>query len=215
MCSTANGNQPASTTRIGGGGTGGSSGYNCPRCAVPLTKFWQQDSPLWGCIDCREIYTGSGKTAIGRLPRSWTATSVMAGALLGSAATTEKTETIGSGSGFSPIDIPPPDTFKKELDWCVLVLLPPPLSTFTPSRHQTRIPSRGAQPPFLLLVLLCRSSRNSCVLVSLAALLSKCSATWWDRTIPSACCRLQCTITTNDSRYYPAEASRNLSATPG
>ena len=114
----------------GGAGAGGGSGagYTCPRCAVPLTKFWQQDSPLWGCVDCREIYSGPDKTqAAGRLPRSWTASSVMAGALLGSnaggspgvtgeQAPLSSNDVIPGPTGFSPTSIPPPDVFKRELD---------------------------------------------------------------------------------------------------
>ena len=131
-----------STTGGGGGSNGGSSGgYSCPRCAVPLTKFWQQDSPLWGCVDCREIYTGPDRaTPSGRLPRSWTATSVMAGALLGpqggagagslsaagaagvtlggepAAPLSSNDKIPGGNGGFSPTNIPPPDVFKRELD---------------------------------------------------------------------------------------------------
>jgi ATP-dependent Clp protease ATP-binding subunit ClpX len=105
---------------------------------VPLTKFWQQDSPLWGCVDCREIYTGPDKTvASGRLPRSWsTAGNVMAGALLGSPSpsgapgspvepphlqpSAAGSSAGGGASGFSPDNIPPPEVFKAELDRFVI-----------------------------------------------------------------------------------------------
>ena len=121
---------PPTGTTTTTGGTGGGGGYNCPRCAVPLTKFWQQDSPLWGCVDCREIYTGSDKTnPAGRLPRSWTASSVMAGAL-GPSPVGEQPMAGGGAAGggaagagatsFSPTNIPPPDVFKTELDRFVI-----------------------------------------------------------------------------------------------
>ena len=125
---------PVSAVTHGGGGGGnttGGGGYNCPRCAVPLTKFWQQDSPLWGCVDCREIYTGPEKSVpSGRLPRSWTASSVMTGAL-GPPTTSEplvggatlaaapgsqpgpggagaQAQQASSNGGFSPTNVPPP-----------------------------------------------------------------------------------------------------------
>ena len=67
----------AGTTGIsgsGGGGHGSSGSFNCPRCAVSLTKFWHQDSPLWGCIDCREIYVSrDGASQPIRSQRPWSA----------------------------------------------------------------------------------------------------------------------------------------------
>jgi hypothetical protein len=124
---------------VGGhGGHGGhsSSAYNCPRCAVPLTKFWLQDSPLWGCVDCREIYStsaGDKRGVIGhdaatgtRLSRSWTASSVMAGALgtsvdasspMPAPAGAAKPKPNGS---FAADNIPPPEVFKSELDRFVI-----------------------------------------------------------------------------------------------
>ena len=87
---------------------------------MPLTKFWQQDSPLWGCVDCREIYTATsdkGTSLAGRLPRSWTGSNVMAGAL----GPGVQPEQLASGNAnangsFSPSNLPPPDIFKRELD---------------------------------------------------------------------------------------------------
>ena len=73
------GAEPPSTGGSGGGGN--SAGYNCPRCAVPLTKFWQQDSPLWGCVDCREIFPNREGVGASRLPRGWTVDKVPVGGL--------------------------------------------------------------------------------------------------------------------------------------
>ena len=107
---------------ITGGGSGGSGGaaggkpFACPRCAVPLTKFWQQDQPLWGCVDCREIYSqrDSGGLA-SRLPRSWSR----------AAATTSEpaAETATGGEGGARFELghlPPPAAIKAELDKYVI-----------------------------------------------------------------------------------------------
>ena len=120
-----------------GGSEGNSSAYNCPRCAVPLTKFWLQDSPLWGCVDCREIYSTSASDKRGvigqdaasggtRLPRSWTASSVMAGAL-GTSVDASSPMLAPAGAAkpkpngsFAADNIPPPEVFKSELDRFVI-----------------------------------------------------------------------------------------------
>jgi len=77
-------------------------------------------------VDCREIYTSSAGDkggSIARIPRSWTATSVMAGALGPSSeggaapslpAAAPKAGT--PGGSYAPGNIPPPDVFKSELD---------------------------------------------------------------------------------------------------
>ena len=120
----------------GAGGTGSGNAHNCPRCAVPLTKFWLQDSPLWGCVDCREIYPATSASSAAdrvapssnRLPRSWVGNSVMAGALLGQlgpqdvSGATSAASSIATappkrqGTGFSPSNLPPPEEFKVALD---------------------------------------------------------------------------------------------------
>ena len=136
----------------GGGGTtggpgGGANSFNCPRCAVSLTKFWHQDSPLWGCVDCREIYAGRASEAAASaraLQRPWASamsanaitsamsTSALPGGLnnlggmaspAGSAAPS-LASAAGSGAGEAPRfnvgELPPPSTIKAELDKYVI-----------------------------------------------------------------------------------------------
>jgi len=128
---------PACATRhssviTGGGGGGGGSGasgggtgkpFACPRCAVPLTKFWQQDQPLWGCIDCREIYSQRDGGGVGsRLPRSWSASRASMQSADSAASSAVAAEGAGSGDGarFSLGMLPPPATIKAELDKYVI-----------------------------------------------------------------------------------------------
>lgn len=113
----------ASSVITGGGSAAGSGGtgkpFACPRCAVPLTKFWQQDQPLWGCIDCREIYSqrdGAGVTS--RLPRSWSASRAATQAEVAAAASESAGAT--NGARFSLGQLPPPATIKAELDKYVI-----------------------------------------------------------------------------------------------
>lgn len=112
-----------SSVITGGGGASGSGGtgkpFACPRCAVPLTKFWQQDQPLWGCVDCREIYSQRDSSgAASRLPRSWSASRASTPAETSAAAP----ESAGATDGvrFSLGQLPPPATIKAELDKYVI-----------------------------------------------------------------------------------------------
>ena len=92
---------------------------------MPLAKFWQQDQPLWGCVDCREIYP-SGRDTAGaaqRLPRAWSSGITLAhdmpaqGATPGVAATGEERARV---EPFAPGALPPPDAIKAELDRYVI-----------------------------------------------------------------------------------------------
>ncbi|KAL1526139.1 hypothetical protein AB1Y20_014867 [Prymnesium parvum] len=107
----------------GGGGGGGGSGFSCPRCAVALTKFWHQDSPLWGCVDCREIYLSQGHAPLGRPnPRSWLPSQLSpplgAGHLAGGGAPAAAAEE--EKSRFSLNTLPAPEVIKAELDKYVI-----------------------------------------------------------------------------------------------
>lgn len=135
------------TGHLGGsGGSNGSGGgsLSCPRCAVPLTKFWHQDSPLWGCIDCREIYISRDGATMTRSQRPWASqlphNPTLAGSILGSslsggsmgaAGASGLSPSFGGGGGgggadeassrgFSPSALPPPDAIKAELDRYVI-----------------------------------------------------------------------------------------------
>ena len=97
-----------------GGGAGAGSGERsgsstCPRCQGTLTKFWSQDAPVWGCVDCKEIYDSAR-------PRSWSSTPVMPD---GTAAALEATDTAASPvetGRFSPGKLPSPAVLKSHLD---------------------------------------------------------------------------------------------------
>ena len=97
-----------------GGGAGAGSGERsgsstCPRCQGTLTKFWSQDAPVWGCVDCKEIYDSAR-------PRSWSNTPVMPD---GTAAALEATDTAASpveAGRFSPGKLPSPAVLKSHLD---------------------------------------------------------------------------------------------------
>ena len=97
-----------------GGGAGAGSGERsgsstCPRCQGTLTKFWSQDAPVWGCVDCKEIYDSAR-------PRSWSNTPVMPD---GTAAALEATDTAASPvetGRFSPGKLPSPAVLKSHLD---------------------------------------------------------------------------------------------------
>ena len=94
----------------GGAGSGERSGSStCPRCQGSLTKFWSQDAPVWGCVDCKEIYDSAR-------PRSWSSTPVMPD---GTAAALEATDTAASpveAGRFSPGKLPSPAVLKSHLD---------------------------------------------------------------------------------------------------
>ena len=93
-----------------GAGSGERSGSStCPRCQGTLTKFWSQDAPVWGCVDCKEIYDSAR-------PRSWSNTPVMPD---GTAAALEATDTAASPvetGRFSPGKLPSPVVLKSHLD---------------------------------------------------------------------------------------------------
>jgi len=97
-----------------GGPHAGGKGLACPRCTVPLTKFWQQDQPLWGCVDCREIYSQRESLTPPRLlPRSWSAAP-------GAGAFAEKVSGSGESGSFKLGQLPPPEVMKAELDKYVI-----------------------------------------------------------------------------------------------
>ena len=100
-----------------GDGPGG-KGCNCPRCQGALTKFWHQDAPVWGCVDCKEIYSNRDGS---RVPRSWT-TPLVSEPGPGAPPSVAAAAVGGGGESgrFAPGHLPPPDVIKAQLDRYVI-----------------------------------------------------------------------------------------------
>jgi len=100
----------------GGSGSGSGKGFACPRCSVPLTKFWQKDQPMWGCVDCRELYSHREGVVNTRMLRSsWSAGNMGIALGLGgegSVAAANQAE----APRFTLGTLPPPAVMKAELD---------------------------------------------------------------------------------------------------
>ena len=98
-----------------GGGSGNKS-CNCPRCQGALTKFWHQDAPVWGCVDCKEIYSNRDSAR----PRSWSGAPMMGDGAISAAATAASGASSSEPGRFSPGHMPSPEVIKSHLDRYVI-----------------------------------------------------------------------------------------------
>ena len=100
----------------GGGGGGSNKSCNCPRCQGSLTKFWSQDAPVWGCVDCKEIYSNGNSAR----PRSWSGTPMLPDGTASSSAAAASAASPVEPGRFSPGSLPSPAVLKSHLDRYVI-----------------------------------------------------------------------------------------------